>query len=170
MRFNIIFGFAMLAMNALAQPTQQGIVFPDSVTSAEADWVDVDNDGLLDILLLMKTNLGNDYIRIFKGDAAGTTFSDSVAVLINERTFPIISYDAYIVADYDRDNAMDIIISGQLNGARATMIYLNKGDFKFENSIASIPYFTQARFADFDDNATPELVVSGSDSNGPYTK
>lgn len=170
MRFNIIIGFAMLSMNASAQSVQQRMVMPDSVTSAEADWVDVDNDGLLDILLLMKTDQGNDYIRIFKGNAAGTIFSDTVTTLINERTFPIISYDAYILVDYNRDNAMDIIISGQFNGTRTTMIYQNKGDFKFENSITSIPYFTQARFADLDDNATSELVVSGSDSNGPYTK
>ena len=169
-RLTIIIGFAMLATNALAQSIQKRIVFPDSITSVKADWVDVDNDGLLDILLLLKTRQGRDYIRLVKGDAEATIISDTVAAVIKERSFPIISYDAYLLADYNRDNSIDIIISGQHNGARVTLIYLNKGAFKFESSITSIPYFSQARFADLDDNATPELIVSGSDPQGPYTR
>jgi gliding motility-associated-like protein len=169
-RLTIILGFALIATNAMAQALEKRIVFPDSVTSVEADWVDVDNDGLLDILMLLKTRQGNDYVRIVKGDASATIISDTAASVIKERSFPIISYDAYILTDYDRDNSMDILISGQHNGANVTMIYLNKGAFKFESSLTSIPHFSQACFADFDDNATPELIVSGADSNGPYTK
>ena len=169
-RFIIIFGFAMLALNASSQSTHQYFVLPDSVTSVKPDWADVDNDGALDILLLMKTQSGKDYIRILKGDTLGIILSDTVKYLMLEKIFQIISYDAYLLTDFDRDNDIDIIISGNVNGDDTTMIYQNNGNLKFQETVASIPYFTYARSADFDDNATPEIIVSGRDINGPYTK
>ena len=169
-RFILIFGCAMLAINASSQSTHQHLVLPDSVASVKPDWIDADKDGLLDIMLLMKTNSGKDYIGVIKGDTLGTMLGDTVKSLIVEKIFQIIPYDAYLLTDFDRDNDIDIIISGNVNGDDTTMIYQNNGDLKFQETVASIPYFTTARTADFDDNATPEIIVSGIDVGGPYTK
>ncbi len=169
-RLIIIIGFAMSAINVWSQATRQYLVLPDSVTFAKPEWVDVNNDGLLDIVLLMKTQSGNDYIRIFKGDGLRTTLKDTAKSDLMDRVFPIISYDAYLLTDHDRDNDIDFIISGKVNGIDTTLIYQNIGNLKFQETIASIPYFTHARSADFDDNATPEIIITGSDADGPYTK
>ena len=169
-RFIVIIGFVILTNNVFSQAPRQAIILPDSVTSVKPDFVDVDNDGVLDIILLMKTQSSKDYIRILKGDSLGTITSDTVKFVLMEKIFPVISFDAYLLTDFDRDNDIDIIISGRLSGDDTTMIYKNNGNLKFQETVASIPYFTYARSADFDDNATPEIIVTGSDSNGPYTK
>ena len=77
------------------------------------------------------------------------------------KAFPIISSQAYLIADYNHDNAMDIIVSGKKDNSTVTAIYLNKGKFEFEEKITTLPSFTKARFADLDNDATPELIVSG---------
>ena len=59
------------------------------------------------------------------------------------------------------DNAMDIMVSGKKDNVPVTVIYLNKGGFEFEEKTTTLPSFTKARFADLDNDATPELIVSG---------
>ena len=65
---------------------------------------------------------------------------------------------------------MDIIVSGKKDNFPITAIYLNKGKFVFEEKITTLPSFMKARFADLDNDATPEWIVSGESSAGPYCK
>lgn len=161
-RLIIIAGFLILSAGGMAQPLQHSINLSDSVASAEFEWVDLDNDGLLDVLLLLKANSGRDYIGIIKGDT-------TVTALAIEKSFPIIPYDAFLLADYDRDNAIDIIISGKVDATDTTIIYRNTGAFQFQETTTAIPHFSIGSFADLDEDATPELILSGSGVNGPYT-
>ncbi len=125
--------------------------------------VDLDNDGLLDIFLVMKSKSNKSYIGIIQGD----TISPLSQL---DTTFPIISSQAYLIADYDHDNAMDIIVSGKKDNFPVTAIYLNNGKFVFEEKITTLPSFMKARFADLDNDATPELIVSGENNRGPYLR
>jgi gliding motility-associated-like protein len=156
--------FFILAMNVIAQVANPELQLADSIKQATPEWVDLDNDGLLDILLLMKSETDKSFIGVIKGDTLNPLSKFSA-------TSPIIDFRAYLLADYNRDNAMDIVISGEKNGAPATVIYINKGNFSFEEKIiTTVPAFNVARLADLDDDAIPEFVISGENDNGYYVK
>lgn len=163
-RLLIIVGFVILSDHVVrAQAPSPNIALPDSIAHADLEWVDLDNDGLLDILLLMKTQSSNCYISVIKGDTLNPLSQ------INNPN-PIISYNSYFVADYNRDNAMDVIVSGEENGSPTTFIYLNMGGLGFEEKITTLPTFSKARLADLDNDAIPELVVTGTSVDGNYFK
>ncbi len=162
-RFVIILGLLVLSMSATAQPAYPYLELPDSINHVEFEWVDLDNDGLLDILLMMKSANNLDYIGIIKGDTTNT----SLELL---HSFPIISYHAYRLVDFDRDNDIDVLVSGKKNSADITVIYLNKGAFGFDEKLVPLPTFSIARFADLDNDAVPEILISGSDAGGSYMR
>jgi len=156
-------------MKGIAQPLSPSLQLPDSIIQADPELVDLDNDGLLDIFLVMKSKSNKSYVGIIQGDTLiqGETGGPLSQL---ETTFPIISLQAYLIADYDHDNAMDIIVSGKKDNLLITAIYLNKGKFVFEEKTTTLLPFMKARFADFDNDATPEWIVSGENSAGPYCK
>ena len=71
-RLIFIGGFLILCMKANAQVSDPALTLPDSIVQAEPEWVDLDNDGVLDILLLMKSKLNKSYLGIIKGDTVNT--------------------------------------------------------------------------------------------------
>ena len=162
-RLIIFIGLLIIAEELTAQVAERTVPLPDSILQADPEWVDLDNDGLLDIMMLMKSQSGKNYIGIIKGDTVN-------ALVFNDKSTSIISYGAYIVADYNRDNAMDVVISGEKNGFPVTAIYINKGKFEFEEVLTALPQFSKARFADLDNDALPELIVSGEDQGLFYTR
>ena len=167
-RLFFVAGLLMLSMKSVAQPLSPSLQLPDSIIQADPELVDLDNDGLLDVFLVMKSKSNKSYVGIIQGDT--TIQGDAGGPLSKmETTFPIISSQAYLIADYDHDNAMDIIVSGKKDNSPLTVIYLNKGKFEFEEKITALPSFMKARFADLDNDATPELIVSG-DRVGSYSK
>src|SRR6187455_2955187 len=155
-------GLLMLSMKSMAQAPDPSLQLPDSIVQADPELVDFDNDGLLDIFLIMKSKSNKSYVGIIQGDTV-----HPLSQL--DKVFPIISSQAYLIADYDHDNAMDFIVSGKKDNFPRTAIYLNKGKFEFEEKITALPSFMKARFADLDNDGSPELIVSG-DRVGSYTK
>ena len=111
----------------------------------------------------MKDESEKCYLGIIKGDTVNT-------LLTLTKSLPIISYHAYRVVDYNRDNAMDVIISGEKNGVPLTVVYLNKRDFGFEEKTLTLPLFSIARFADMDNDARPEIIISGENPELSYLK
>jgi gliding motility-associated-like protein len=152
----------ILSIEVFAQAPDPFVQLPDSIVQAHPEWVDFDNDGLLDIFLLMKSKSDRSYVGIIQGDSL-----DPLSQIAT--VFPIISSRAFIISDYDRDNAMDIVVSGKKNNVAGTVLYLNKGGFVFEEKTTTLPSFALGRFADLDNDATPELIVSG-DKVGSYCK
>ena len=161
-RLIFVAGLLMLWMKSMAQPLSPSLQLPDSIVQAYPELVDLDNDGLLDIFLVMKSKSNKSYVGIIQGDTVGPLSQI-------EKTFPIISSQACIIADYDHDNAMDIIVSGKKDNLPLTAIYLNKGKFEFEEKITALPSFMKARFADLDNDASPELIIGG-EGIGRYCK
>jgi gliding motility-associated-like protein len=163
-RLLMLLTFLILSVAAKGQPLNPHVELPDSIIHATPEWVDFNNDGLLDVLLFMESKSTNFYAAIIKGDSIQPLSQVS-------KVFPIPSPDGYLLADYNRDNAMDIVVSGERNGIAVTTVYLNKGSYNFEKKdVATLPAFTHGRFADLDDDATPELVLSGEGNNGFSTK
>ncbi|HYI78766.1 MAG TPA: FG-GAP-like repeat-containing protein [Chryseolinea sp.] len=162
-RLFLVAGFLILSNAVIAQRSAPRLQLPDSIVQVDPEWIDLDNDGLLDIFLLMKSKSGGNYVAIIKGDSVDLLYEMDD----RDKVFPIISSQAYLITDYDRDNAMDVIVSGEKNNAPVTAIYLNKGGFEFEEKITTLPSFMLARFVDLDNDARPELIVSGV---GNYSK
>jgi len=155
----------ILAGQVLSQQFQEqfDVALPDSIQTTRAGWADLDNDGLLDILLLSKTQTGKSYLLFLKGDTVATP-------VLHTKKKSTIAANTFVLADYNRDNKMDVIISGEKNGAAVTAVYLNLGAFEFEEKIVSVPVFTTMKFADLDNDARPEWILSGEENGSFYIK
>src|SRR5687768_13696652 len=121
-RLIFVAGLLVLSMKGIAQAPDPSLQLPDSIVQADPELVDLDNDGLLDVFLVMKSKSNKSYVGIIQGDTiiqgdAGGPLSKM------ETIFPIISSQAYLIADYDHDNAMDIIVSGKKDNSPLTAIY-----------------------------------------------
>ena len=64
----------LTGLNGFAQQfhKQFEIQLPDSIQSSQPTWVDLDNDGLLDVLLVSKAQSGKSYFQFIKGDTVAT--------------------------------------------------------------------------------------------------
>ncbi len=139
------------------------IALPDSIQEAQPVWVDLDNDGLLDILIAGKNISNRSYLYFIKGDTV------NIPVLRMETT-QILVHQTIDIVDYDLDNDIDVIVSGKRNGVDTTAVYLNKGAFQFEEHFLNVPAFAISKFADLDNDANTEWIVSGIDNGLPFTK
>ena len=142
---------------------QYEILLADSIQSSKPLWVDIDNDGLLDILLVSKAQSGRSYFQFIK--------QDTVAIpALHAKKMSVISASSTMLTDYDRDNRMDVVVSGEKNGLPTVAVYLNLGSFDFEEKIISVPAFSSIKSADLDNDASPEWVLSGVESGSFYLR
>src|SRR5688500_2222224 len=81
-------GFILLAATVLAQPPSPSLVLPDSISQVDPEWIDLDNDGLLDVFMLMKTKSNKSYIGIIKGDILNPLSRI-------DKAFSVIAHHAY---------------------------------------------------------------------------
>lgn len=139
------------------------IHLPDSITSVAVEPADVNNDGLIDLILFAATNTGREHLLFVKGD---TTNGPE---LLNT-AYSITGYRTHMLRDFDLDNALDVLIS--LNDGTAKSVVLkNTGAFTFEEVPVNLPAFQIARFADLDSDGKPEAIVSGeTDAAVPFTR
>jgi gliding motility-associated-like protein len=127
------------------------INLPDSIVNAQPARVDLNNDGLLDVMLLSQVASGRSYLFIVKGDTTITPF------LHWQATKLIGTVKSFVVTDYDYDNRLDVVLS-TTQGRVA--VYLNKGNLTFSENPLSVPAFTQLLIVDLDDDAKPEWILS----------
>ena len=142
---------------------QYEIVLQDTIETTQPGWIDLDNDGLLDLLLISKALSGKTHFQFIKGDTLTTP-------ALHPKKRQVISANGFMFTDYDRDNKMDIVVSGEKNGVPSTAVYINQGAFEFDERIISVPAFSIARAADLDNDARPEWIVSGEQSGAYYLK
>ncbi len=150
---------------AFAQPFTE--VLPpktiDGVTEGQALFLDVDNDGHMDLLfngLLTETQL---YIN----DGTGQLTEDT------EIPFTDVIWGSIAYADVDGDDDQDIFISGQAGGAsRVSELYINDGMGGFsksaENTFKGVAG-SSVFFGDIDQDGDQDLLVSGKDTLNNYS-
>jgi len=147
-----------------------------------AHFVDLDNDGFLDILLVndsrevVHTQLGAERrssCRLFRNNGDGT-FSD-----VSERSGFVPYARGYLrcgaaIADYDQDGLPDVYVSnwsfeiatGIPKFSGSNRLYRNLGNFRFEDVTEAVGLDRLRRdsftsiLADFDDNGYPDLYVA----------
>lgn len=129
------------------------ITLPDSIVKAQPARVDVNNDGLLDILLITEATSGRSYLQVVKGDTTITPF------LVWQSTRLRGPLKAFAITDYDHDNRMDVVISTTTGRVG---VYLNKGDFTFLGNALSLPAFSRLLITDLDEDGNAEWVMSNT--------
>ena len=103
--------FMLAGLNGFAQQfhKQFEIQLPDSIQASQPTWVDLDNDGLLDVLLVSKAQSGKSYFQFIKGDTVATP-------LLHAKKKSVIAVNCSMLIDYNHDNRMDVVVSGDKNG------------------------------------------------------
>lgn len=154
---------SVLASPVFAQQFSSGFTLPLPATIKESkvEWVDLDNDGLLDVLLMVTNDNDEHSFMFVKGDTVN-------APVLRAQTVATIEINAYVLADYDRDNSMDIVASGIKNGNPVTVVYRNTGPFTFTETTINVPVFTKALFADLNNDARREWILTGGPDNNGY--
>jgi hypothetical protein len=89
-RLFLVAGFLLLSNAVIAQRSAPRLQLPDSIVQVDPEWIDFDNDGLLDIFLLMKSKTGGNYVAIIKGDSVDVLYEMDE----RDKVFPIISSQA----------------------------------------------------------------------------
>ena len=135
----------------------------DSIQATRPAWVDLDNDGLLDVLLISKVQSGKSYFQFIKGDTVATP-------LLHAKKKSVIAINSYMFIDYNHDNRMDVVVSGEKNSSPVAAVYLNLGSFDFEEKVISAPAFSSIKSADLDNDGRPEWIVSGTESGNFYLR
>jgi gliding motility-associated-like protein len=151
--------FLIAGLNGFAQQFQKQfeIQLPDTIQTSTPTWVDLDNDGLLDVLLVSKAQSAKNYFQFIKGDTVATP-------VLHAKKESVISINCLMLMDYNHDNRMDVVVSGEKNGVPTTAVYINLGSFDFEEKVITAPSFSSIKSADLDNDARPEWIVSGIDA------
>lgn len=155
----------VLALPGVAQQFQARFTLPlsDSVHYESLEWIELDNDGLMDILAHAQDPLGRHRMFLFRNDTTtGPEFQRSLETGMR--------ITAYHIADVNGDNAMDIILSGERNGAPLTEVYLNQGDFALDPQSQIPEKAGLIRFNDLNQDGTSELILSGKKGTNGFLK
>ncbi|MCC7373881.1 MAG: VCBS repeat-containing protein [Verrucomicrobiales bacterium] len=143
--------------------------FYPGLRDGEAIWFDADRDGDDDLLL--------------NGSKEWTTLQARTALLMNNRgslfdmggDLPQLNFAAAAVADYNLDDAPDILMFGERwKGAPTpvTVLLRNDGMGRFIEVSTPFPAFTfgSAAWGDYDGDGDPDLLLSGLVNDSPRTE
>ncbi|MCC5923066.1 MAG: T9SS type A sorting domain-containing protein [Crocinitomicaceae bacterium] len=127
---------------------------------------DIDGDGDLDFIVAGQIVGFLPYTGLFTNDGNGN-FSE-----VTSTGLPDLNFAAFDFADVDGDGDLDLLITGREGVGPftfLTQLYLNDGNGNFtldnSNSFTAVSRAT-VNFADLNGNNSPDLIVTGSDSNG----
>ncbi|MCA4894853.1 MAG: VCBS repeat-containing protein [Cytophagales bacterium] len=146
--------------NLYGQTFQKMFTWKDnSLSLAKAEWVDIDNDSLLDVQILAQGANQKLQLKSFKNqNLAKFTLSSTQELDLTMNSFSL--------ADLNLDNRMDLVINGTKEGSSNTTQILNNGNFQFSNSIIGSLNFpiSNQLFLDLDKDGKLDLVVGGETS------
>lgn len=163
MKIRVLIACVLLSIGAQAQQFSNvfSVNLPDSVSKAKVEWVDLNNDGWLDVFVLAETTSGENFFISYKSNPESGP-KNPVAQASGFRNA------TYRLADFDWDGDIDVIVSGMFSNAPRTSFFENQGDFKFGEQ-SSIPVAGSViHFADLNSNGNPELVLSGHENGESF--
>ena len=138
----------------------------DKCLDPAASWVDLDNDGDLDIFFsgVDESDLPKIHMYSNEGNGAFLEFFPSITG---------VTYAACAFGDINNDGLADLALSGYDGNTSITKVYRNDGGFVFTDISAGIIGLSEGSisWADYDHDAFTDLLISGLDNNGfPVTK
>jgi len=124
--------------------------------NSDGAWGDLNSDGFVDFIVSGETNDGYPVCMIYKNQAG--SFFNEIAVSI--RPLKGCTID---LGDFDNDDDLDIIMTGESLERSYTDVYENKLDLEFENIIAGLPGVSDgnALWGDFDKDGDLDILLSG---------
>ncbi len=159
---------------ALVYQNQDGVFGEDTAASANLTgvyyssvaWGDYDGDGDLDILLTGYDSGGGFNALIYENQD-GIFGEDSAA----SANLTNVLYGSVAWGDYDNDGDLDILLTGQDNGAqRLALVYENQDGVFSVNSAASANLTgvgnSSVAWGDYDDDGDLDILLTGIGSNG----
>lgn len=137
--------------------TKFSTLLPIALQSAEGEWVDLDQDSLLDVVLVGIDSTQRLHIVAMRNEWVTFTFQDISSTGLTTGT--------YALMDYDHNGLEDMLVSGTLpSGAGATFVLLNDGNFQFH--LVETPILNAGarvlQAADLDHDGQPELIMTGT--------
>lgn len=130
------------------------------------DWVDIDSDGDLDVLISGETADHNLQARIYKNNGQGYFSSYNAGIL------PMRDGDLKF-GDFNKDGKQDILAIGENNGKLYSRIYQNINNAKFVDIKANLLalYGGSAEWGDYDNDGDLDILISGENLKGiAFTK
>ena len=135
----------------------------DSLSFQEVEWVDLDNDSILDIMLFA-TNPAREYIIFSFRNNSTDRFE--FAGYFNSKMMGAVHY----LTDLDGDNQVDVVLSGLNNNQPITSVFINKGNFRFESAPITNSSAALIRATDFDGDGFRELLLTGRQDETPFLR
>lgn len=161
-----VFSLMLVSVAVKAQQFQRLplINLGDSITIVQAEWVAVDLDSLLDIVLLGSTPSGELQLTTFRNEGGDSLvrMHSSLVGLQHARFEP---------TDWNADNFVDLLVSGRTaSGMDSTWFIENKGDFIFEkHATALVGFGPIVRVANLNATSTENLIVAGEATPASYS-
>nr|WP_315197584.1 FG-GAP-like repeat-containing protein [uncultured Flavobacterium sp.] len=135
------------------------------ISSGTVEWVDVNNDGFLDVFY-QGTDINGDYDSgIYKNNGNETfTKIENTSFYIINGTRANAQYNSAKWADFDGDGLKDILTASSTKTEREFAIYKNLGNFKFEKINFNLPQLSYISMdvGDINKDGLIDFVFTGS--------
>ncbi|QSE98719.1 FG-GAP-like repeat-containing protein [Fulvivirga lutea] len=141
--------------------TDLGANFPQ-LKGGEIEWLDVNNDGYLDVFFTGIDGGGNVNADVYLNNK-NNTFSALNLEL------PTLNSGGIEVSDFNNDGRIDLFLFGLNNlGNRVSYLYSNIGDNTFQVETTSLPNFSSgdAIASDFNNDGKVDILINGIKNTG----
>lgn len=148
---------------------EQSEIFFTGVYLSSVAWGDFDNDCYLDLLITGNTSLteNNPVSKIYKNNG-DNTFSEQTLI-----TLPGVCQGSVAWCDYNNDDNLDLILTGQSTNAIISKIYFNDGNGSFteETSILITGVKNSSvAWGDYNNDGNYDLLVAGYTGSSNISK
>ena len=127
-------------------------------------WGDYNNDGLRDFIVTGHYN-NRPVAKIYRNFGDGSFIEQSDISMMG------VFYSAVAWGDYDNDNDLDLLISGESSTGYVSTIYQNDGNNIFTESWSFVGVnHASVAWGDYDDDGWLDIVLTGDDGSGLISK
>lgn len=142
------------------------------IKNGSVQWVDVNNDGLLDVFYLGTNSSDKFDLGIYKNNGnENFTKVDNINLYTISGEAANVQKNTAKWADFDGDGLKDVIVASSTKTEREFAIYKNLGDFKFQKVNFSLPQLSYVTMdiGDINKDGLPDFVFTGIPEYNVYS-
>ena len=135
------------------------------LANGTVNWVDFDNDGLLDLMVTGDAN-GLPVTKLYRNKGYKSLLAQAAVLPAG---LPNLASGTADWVDYDKDGRLDLFLTGQTDGGPVTKLYRNTpAGFSEAALIKSLPQlaFSATAWGDYDGDGWADLLLTGQTSSG----